>query len=96
MKALTLDSVAGRPGASGALPAAMMQLAHARGHAVPRTLVSNNMVVDALRGYQTRGFRVIAACPGSINASRKSKPAVPLTGACGLPCRDVIELELAL
>ena len=50
-------------------------------------------LLDALRFYQRRGFRLVGLRPGALAASRAVKPEIPETGAYGIPLRDEIDLE---
>jgi GNAT superfamily N-acetyltransferase len=60
-------------------------------------LITTNDNVDALRFYQRRGFRIVAVYPRAVEDSRaRLKPAIPATGAHGIPLRDELELELEL
>jgi ribosomal protein S18 acetylase RimI-like enzyme len=55
-------------------------------------VVTTNDNLDALRFYQSRGFRLLALRPGAIDEARKLKPEIAQTGNYGLPIRDEIEL----
>jgi GNAT superfamily N-acetyltransferase len=69
----------------------------ARGAGVSRLwLVTTNDNLDALRFYQRRGLRLAGVHPGAVARSRELKPAIPETGAYGIPIRDEIVLELPL
>ena len=58
-------------------------------------LVTTNDNTDALRFYQSRGFRMVALHPGAVDAARRRlKPEIPERGAHGIPIRDELELEL--
>jgi len=57
-------------------------------------LITTNDNTKALRFWQKRGFRFAAVYPGAVDASRKLKPTIPLTGNDGIPIRDEIELEM--
>jgi ribosomal protein S18 acetylase RimI-like enzyme len=59
-------------------------------------LVTTNDNLEALRFYQKRGFRLCALRAGAVDQARELKPQIPWVGACGIPIRDEIELELEL
>lgn len=59
-------------------------------------LITTNDNVEALRFYQRRGFRICAAHVNALEASRRLKPEIPVTGRHGIPLRDEIELEFDL
>lgn len=59
-------------------------------------LVTTNDNLRALRFYQKRGLHLVALYPGAIEASRRIKPEIPLTGNDGIPIRDELELEMLL
>lgn len=59
-------------------------------------LITTNDNTHALRFYQKRGFRLCAVHVNALEASRKLKPQIPLTGIDGIPLRDEIELEMDL
>ena len=60
-------------------------------------LTTTNDNVDALRFYQRRGFRLVALRPGAVDDARaRHKPAIPGTGAHGIPLRDELDLERAV
>ena len=59
-------------------------------------LITTNDNIEALGFYQKRGFSLVALRPGAIEYSRKLKPAIPETGAHGIPIRDELELEVLL
>jgi hypothetical protein len=56
-------------------------------------LTTTNDNVDALRFYQRRGFRLVELRPGAVDAARRLKPEIPVTGAHGIALRDELELE---
>jgi GNAT superfamily N-acetyltransferase len=61
----------------------------------PIWVVTTNDNLDALRFYQRRGFRLRALRAGAVNEARRTiKPAIPETGAHGIPLRDELELVL--
>jgi GNAT superfamily N-acetyltransferase len=59
-------------------------------------LITTNDNTKALRFYQRRGFSFVAVHRNAIEASRKFKPEIPLTGNGGIPIRDEVELEMIL
>jgi GNAT superfamily N-acetyltransferase len=59
-------------------------------------LGTTNDNLDALRFYQRRGWRLAALRPGAVDASRRTKPSIPLIGDHGLPIRDELDLVLDL
>jgi ribosomal protein S18 acetylase RimI-like enzyme len=59
-------------------------------------LITTNDNTKALRFYQKRGFSLAAVHRNAVEASRKLKPEIPLTGNDGIPIRDEIEMELLL
>lgn len=60
------------------------------------TVVTTNDNLDALRFYQSRGFRLFALRPGAVDAARALKPEIAPTGNYGLPIRDELELRREL
>ncbi|MDP1732223.1 MAG: GNAT family N-acetyltransferase [Devosia sp.] len=70
---------------------AITALARSEGHA-RLVVVTTNDNLDALRFYQSRGFRLHALRPGAVDAARTVKPEIAPTGNYGLPIRDEIEL----
>jgi len=59
-------------------------------------LVTTNDNTPALLFYQRRGFTIAAIYIGAVEADRRLKPEIPLTGIDGIPIRDEIELEIHL
>ncbi len=59
-------------------------------------LITTNDNLEALGFYQKRGFRLSALHRAALDASRKIKPGIPLTGLHGIPLRDELELEMQL
>ncbi|WP_215909533.1 hypothetical protein [Streptacidiphilus fuscans] len=57
-------------------------------------LVTTNDNLDALRFYQRRGLRIVGVAPGAVDAARRFKPSIPVTGEYGIPLRDELTLEL--
>jgi ribosomal protein S18 acetylase RimI-like enzyme len=61
----------------------------------PIWVVTTNDNLEALRFYQRRGFRLRALRAGAVDEARRTvKPAIPETGAHGIPLRDELELVL--
>jgi ribosomal protein S18 acetylase RimI-like enzyme len=57
-------------------------------------LVTTNDSVDALRFYQSRGFRISQLRTGAVDDARRLlKPSVPHIGQSGIPIRDEFVLE---
>jgi ribosomal protein S18 acetylase RimI-like enzyme len=75
---------------------ALLQALRARAVGCRRIwLITTNDNLDALRFYQRRGFRLAALYPEAVLRARlELKPAMPATGAYGIPLRDELELEL--
>lgn len=59
-------------------------------------LITTNDNTNAIRFYQKRGFRLVGFYPDAIEASRKLKPSIPLTGEDGIPILDELEFEIRL
>jgi ribosomal protein S18 acetylase RimI-like enzyme len=59
-------------------------------------VVTTNGNTHALRFYQMNGFHLHALRANALEASRKIKPEIPVTGIDGIPLRDEIELSMAL
>ena len=59
-------------------------------------LITTNDNLSALRFYQKRGFDMVRLYLNAVEASRKVKPEIPLTGNDGIPIRHEIELEMKL
>lgn len=91
----SLDSLREGQGIGTALIEAIKTEAHKLGCS-RLTLITTNDNTHALRFYQKRGFVLTALRPRAIQASRKLKPGIPLTGNDGIPIRDELELELWL
>lgn len=92
---VTLISDDPRDGAGTALVAHLMVLARSRGAAKLRVTVTNDQT-EALRFFQKRGARMVAAFPGAVTAARAAFPDLPEKGVDGLPIRDEIALEWTL
>jgi len=92
---VTIDSFVSGSGIGSALIDAVRQVAIAS-DCRRLWLITTNDNLPALRFYQKRGFRLVAIYPNAIEASRKLKPQIPLTGIDGIAIRDEIELEMRL
>ena len=89
---VTLEAFRPGRGIGTVLIEAAAALARSEGHA-RLVVVTTNDNLDALRFYQSRGFRLSALRPGAIDEARRTlKPEIAPTGNYGLPIRDEIEL----
>jgi N-acetylglutamate synthase-like GNAT family acetyltransferase len=95
LEVVTIDAPERHLGAGSALLAAATDVAREAG-ARRLWLITTNDNLDALRFYQRRGLRIVGVTPGAMEASRKLKPSIPLTGAYGIPLHDELTLELRL
>jgi hypothetical protein len=65
------------------------------GHDERIWLVTTNDILEALRFYQRRGFRLSALRAGAVDEARKRlEPQISTVGGFGIPIRDEIEVEL--
>ena len=95
LEILSLDSVEENRGVGTAL--LNESIAEARRHGCSYvTLVTTNDNTRALRFYQKRGFDLFRLSRNALDASRKLKPEIPLSGFDGIPLRHEIELRLML
>lgn len=92
---VTLVSHDPREGAATALLAHLMVLVRSLGASALRVTVTNDQT-EALRFFQRRGARLVAAFPGAVGAARERFPDLPEKGFDGLPIRDEIALEWKL
>lgn len=92
---VTLNSLGERAGQGSALLAAAEAYAREQGCA-RLWLITTNDNLHALRFYQRRGWRIAALNVGGVDAARRRKPEIPLTGNDGIPIHDEIELEKPL
>ncbi len=92
---ISLNSLVEGIGVGSVLIAAVREAAVAAGWR-RLWLITTNDNLAALRFYQRRGFRLAALYPNALEASRRLKPGIPLTGHDGIPLRDELELELPL
>jgi GNAT superfamily N-acetyltransferase len=92
---VTLDALHRGQGIGSALLARVSE--KATEHGCRRLwLVTTNDNLDAIRFYQGRGMRLAALHRGAVDAARRIKPAIPLTGDYGIPLHDELEFELEL
>jgi GNAT superfamily N-acetyltransferase len=96
LEVVTIDAFPAGAGTGTALLEAAAEAARAAGcRRVVLTTTNDNL--DALRFYQRRGFRLVALRSGAVDDARaRHKPAIPATGAHGIPLRDELDLELAV
>ncbi|HZH28847.1 MAG TPA: GNAT family N-acetyltransferase [Azospirillaceae bacterium] len=88
---VTLDAVRPGLGVGSALVEALVD--RLRGTGVRRLRVTTtNDNLDALRFYQRRSFRLLRLRAGAVDEARRIKPAIPETGAHGIPLHDEIDL----
>ncbi len=57
---------------------------------------TTNDNVEAMKFYQKRGMRLNALFAGGADAFRAFRPGLHVMGRHGIPCRDIIELEMDL
>jgi len=95
LEVVTLQSIGERAGAGSALIGALATTARELG-CERLWLVTTNDNTNALRFYQRRGLRIVAAHPGAADRARERKPSIPLVGEHGIEIHDEIELELRL
>jgi RimJ/RimL family protein N-acetyltransferase len=60
-----------------------------------RAVVTNDNF-EAMRFYQKKGMRFVSLFPGIGEAFRAYRPGLRPMGRHGIPCRDIIELEMDL
>ena len=89
---VTLDALTPGRGVGTALIEGLVSRLRGEGVKALRVTTTNDNL-DALRFYQRRGFRIIAARPGAVDEARRIKPSIPAIGDYGIPIRDEIELE---
>lgn len=92
---LTIHSQVEGKGLGTVLLERTMQAAHHQG-CTRFWLITTNDNTHAIRWYQMRGFTIAAVYLNALEASRKLKPEIPLTGFDGIPLRDEIEFERSL
>lgn len=86
---------AGGKGAGTALFEAVVSDAKAAKLKKLRAITTNDNF-GALHFFQKRGMRLMSLFPGGVDAFRAFKPGLIEIGHGGLPCRDIIELEMDL
>lgn len=92
---VTIDSLRPARGIGTALIEAVVALARDRG--CRRVwLITTNDNLTALRFYQKRGFVLVALHRNAVDAARRLKPEIPISGEHGIPIRDELELEYSL
>jgi ribosomal protein S18 acetylase RimI-like enzyme len=96
MEIVTLEAYRTGRGIGTALIEAIADVARRAG-CMALTVVTTNDNLDALRFYQSRGFRLHELRAGAVDRSRETiKPEIGLVGNYGLPIRDEIELRMDL
>lgn len=90
---VTLNSLFPNTGVGTALVTELREIAQKAG-CQRLWLITTNDNTQALRFYQSRGFRLVAHHRNAIEASRKLKPTIPLIGLNGIPILDELELEI--
>lgn len=58
--------------------------------------ITTNDNFCAMHFFQKRGMRLMSLFPGGVDAFRAFKPGLIEIGHGGLPCRDILELEMDL
>jgi ribosomal protein S18 acetylase RimI-like enzyme len=58
--------------------------------------ITTNDNFRAMHFFQKRGMRLMSLFPGGVDAFRAFKPGLIEMGHGGLPCRDILELEMDL
>lgn len=58
--------------------------------------ITTNDNIRAFRFYQKRGFDLAAFHQNAMEANRKIKPEIPMTGQEGIPIRHELEFEILL
>lgn len=94
-RVITLDAYSRGQGVGTQLLEAVGELAR-NARCGTLSVVTTNDNLAALRFYQRRGFRLVAAHAGSLAAARRLKPGMPPEGVDGIPLRDEVELALDL
>ncbi len=85
----------GNAGVGSALFEAIVAQARLAGARMLRAVVTNDNV-EAMRFYQKKGMRFVSLFPGIADAFRAYRPGLRPMGRHGIPCRDIIELEMDL
>jgi GNAT superfamily N-acetyltransferase len=86
---------AGSGGVGSALFDAVAAQSRQRGLRKLRAVTTNDNF-EAMRFYQKRGMRFMILFPGGMDAFRAFKPNLISQGRHGIPCRDMLELEMDL
>lgn len=86
---------AGGSGAGSALFEAVAAEGRQRGLRKLRAVTTNDNF-EAMRFYQKRGMHFMTLFPGGMNAFRAFRPQLISEGRHGIPCRDMLELEMDL
>jgi GNAT superfamily N-acetyltransferase len=90
---MVLESIAQNIGIASALIEQVKKTVKASG--VSKVIVqTSNDNTHAFRFYQRRGFTIRNIRKGAMDAARKLKPSIPLTGNDGIHLRDEIEFEI--
>ena len=92
---VSLNAIEPGKGIGSQLLLAAQEVARRRGCRLMK-LTTTNDNVDALRFYQSLGFRLSALRVGAVDKARMIKPGIPLIGASGTAIHDEIELEKIL
>jgi ribosomal protein S18 acetylase RimI-like enzyme len=92
---VTLNSFAESIGVGQALLFAVRDLARQSG-CRKLWLTTSNDNLPALQFYQKRDMAIVAVHRFAIDEARKENPHIPALGYGGIPCRDELELEMAL
>ena len=88
---VTLDAIPAGIGTGTALLDALTATLRAEGCA-RLWLTTTNGNLSALQFYLRRGFRLAAVRLGAVDAARKQKPTIPMTGQHGIPIHDELDL----
>jgi GNAT superfamily N-acetyltransferase len=88
---VTLDAVPAGIGTGTALLDALTAQLHAEGCA-RLWLSTTNGNLSALQFYMRRCFRLAAVRLGAVDAARRLKPIIPMTGQHGIPIHDELDL----
>lgn len=91
----SLDSLSKHRGIGSALVFRVIEAAKKRGCS-KIILVTTNDNLGAMRFYQKRGFDMAHLYRNALDASRRLKPKIPLTGDDGIPMKHEIEFEYRL
>jgi GNAT superfamily N-acetyltransferase len=88
---VTLDATPANTGTGTAIIDALVERLRAEG-CKRLWLTTTNDKLSALRFYLRRDFRLMQVRPGAVDAARKLKPSIPLSGENGIPMREEIDL----